>query len=111
MPIAAPVTFGSVSAIISGFISGIVNAWAKVRQMQMNKLTLPTTQPSSAAILRVTRIFWFRVRLCVSHFSSDLRSPGSFVNEPKPYAMPPFRHDEKVVQSQFPPPVRLPFRP
>jgi hypothetical protein len=49
----------------------IVYAWAKVRQTQMNKLTLPTTQPSSAAILRVTRIFWFRVRLCVSHFSSD----------------------------------------
>src|ERR1700712_3126058 len=28
----APVTFGSVSAIIIGFVSGIVYAWAKVRQ-------------------------------------------------------------------------------
>jgi GDP-mannose transporter len=40
---AAPVTFGSVSAIIIGFISGIVYAWAKVRQTQMNKMSLPTT--------------------------------------------------------------------
>jgi GDP-mannose transporter len=46
---AAPVTFGSVSAIIIGFISGIVYAWAKVRQTQMNKLTLPTTQPVMSA--------------------------------------------------------------
>lgn len=40
---AAPVTFGSVSAIIIGFISGIVYAWAKVRQTQMSKMSLPTT--------------------------------------------------------------------
>ncbi|KAI9049323.1 hypothetical protein LZ554_007167 [Drepanopeziza brunnea f. sp. 'monogermtubi'] len=40
---AAPVTFGSVSAIIIGFVSGIVYAWAKVRQTQMNKMSLPTT--------------------------------------------------------------------
>ena len=40
---AAPVTFGSVSAIIIGFISGIVYAWAKVRQTQMAKMSLPTS--------------------------------------------------------------------
>ncbi|CAL3965665.1 hypothetical protein PZA11_002555 [Diplocarpon coronariae] len=40
---AAPVTFGSVSAIIIGFVSGIVYAWAKVRQTQMSKMSLPTT--------------------------------------------------------------------
>src|SRR5882757_1567478 len=33
----APVTVGSVSAIIIGFISGIVYAWAKVRQSQTSK--------------------------------------------------------------------------
>ncbi|KAE8451844.1 GDP-mannose transporter [Mollisiaceae sp. DMI_Dod_QoI] len=46
---AAPVTFGSVSAIIIGFISGIVYTWAKVRQSQMNKMTLPTQQPVMSA--------------------------------------------------------------
>jgi GDP-mannose transporter len=46
---AAPVTFGSVSAIIIGFVSGIVYAWAKVRQTQMNKMALPTTQPVMSA--------------------------------------------------------------
>ena len=40
---AAPVTFGSVSAIIIRFISGIVYAWAKVRQTQMAKMSLPTS--------------------------------------------------------------------
>jgi GDP-mannose transporter len=45
----APVTFGSVSAIIIGFISGIVYAWAKVRQTQANKMTLPTAQPVMSA--------------------------------------------------------------
>src|ERR1700712_2502843 len=40
---AAPITFGSVSAIIIGFVSGIVYAWAKVRQTQMSKMNLPTT--------------------------------------------------------------------
>lgn len=38
---AAPVTFGSVSAIIIGFVSGIVYAWAKVRQSQMSKNSSP----------------------------------------------------------------------
>ncbi|KAI1074076.1 UDP-galactose transporter [Whalleya microplaca] len=46
---AAPVTVGSVSAIILGFISGIVYAWAKVRQTQVAKNTLPTTQPTMSA--------------------------------------------------------------
>lgn len=46
---AAPVTFGSVSAIIIGFISGIVYAWAKVRQTQMSKMSLPTQQPVMSA--------------------------------------------------------------
>jgi GDP-mannose transporter len=46
---AAPVTFGSVSAIIIGFVSGIVYAWAKVRQSQMNKMSLPTAQPVMSA--------------------------------------------------------------
>ncbi|CAG8974882.1 hypothetical protein HYALB_00000497 [Hymenoscyphus albidus] len=46
---AAPVTFGSVSAIIIGFVSGIVYAWAKVRQSQMNKMSLPTSQPVMSA--------------------------------------------------------------
>jgi GDP-mannose transporter len=45
----APVTFGSVSAIFIGFISGIVYAWAKVRQSAMNKMSLPTTQPVMSA--------------------------------------------------------------
>ena len=37
----APVTFGSVSAIFLGFISGIVYAVAKMRQGQQKKETLP----------------------------------------------------------------------
>lgn len=40
----APVTFGSVSAIFVGFVSGIVYAWAKVRQ-SASKATLPLTNP------------------------------------------------------------------
>ena len=40
---AAPVTFGSVSAIIIGFVSGIVYTWAKVRQTQMSKMSLPSS--------------------------------------------------------------------
>lgn len=46
---AAPVTFGSVSAIIIGFVSGLVYAWAKVRQTQMSKMSLPTQQPVMSA--------------------------------------------------------------
>ncbi|TVY81008.1 GDP-mannose transporter [Lachnellula suecica] len=46
---AAPVTFGSVSAIVIGFISGLVFTWAKVRQTQINKMSLPTQQPVMSA--------------------------------------------------------------
>lgn len=48
----APVTFGSVSAIFVGFVSGIVYAVAKVRQNASNKLktVLPTSNiPLSAS--------------------------------------------------------------
>ncbi|KAF2474214.1 UDP-galactose transporter [Lindgomyces ingoldianus] len=46
----AAVTFGSVSAIFVGFISGIVYALAKVRQNSKPKDTLPTTNvPMSAS--------------------------------------------------------------
>jgi GDP-mannose transporter len=44
----APVTFGSVSAIFIGFVSGLVFAWAKVRQT-VSKSVLPTTQVTSAS--------------------------------------------------------------
>lgn len=45
----APVTFGSVSAIFIGFISGIVYALAKVRQGQQKKDVLPTPATVSAS--------------------------------------------------------------
>jgi GDP-mannose transporter len=46
----APVTFGSVSAIFVGFVSGIVYAVAKVRQNSKPKTVLPTTNiPLSAS--------------------------------------------------------------
>lgn len=39
----APVTFGSVSAIFLGFVSGLVYAWAKVRQKAEASMSLPLT--------------------------------------------------------------------
>ncbi|KAH6609488.1 udp-galactose transporter [Trichoderma cornu-damae] len=39
----APVTFGSVSAIIIGFISGLVYTWGKLRQSEKAKMSLPVT--------------------------------------------------------------------
>lgn len=46
----APVTFGSVSAIFVGFVSGLVYALAKVRQNSKPKNILPTTNvPVSAS--------------------------------------------------------------
>jgi GDP-mannose transporter len=36
----APITFGSVSAIIIGFISGLVFAWAKIKQKEESKTTI-----------------------------------------------------------------------
>lgn len=46
---AAPVTLGGVSAIFIGFVSGIVYAWAKVRQSEVAKNTLPIAQPTMSA--------------------------------------------------------------
>lgn len=40
----APVTWGSVSAIAVGFISGLVYAWAKVSQAREKKKGLPMAQ-------------------------------------------------------------------
>lgn len=39
----APVTFGSVSAIFLGFVSGIVYTWGKVQMKEQSKMSLPTT--------------------------------------------------------------------
>lgn len=38
----APVTFGSVSAIALGCVSGIVYTWAKIKEKQMATMSLPT---------------------------------------------------------------------
>ena len=51
----APVTFGSVTAIFIGFVSGIVYAWAKVRQAAVNKMSLPTQQPVMSASSQSSR--------------------------------------------------------
>jgi GDP-mannose transporter len=45
----APVTFGSVSAIFIGFVSGLVYAWAKIKQTMSSKSVLPTSQPVMSA--------------------------------------------------------------
>jgi GDP-mannose transporter len=45
----APVTFGSVSAILVGFVSGLVYAWAKVRQSIQSRNTLPISHPTVGA--------------------------------------------------------------
>lgn len=50
---AAPVTLGSVSAIVIGFVSGIVYAWAKVMEKatRSSKTVLPTVeQPQSVSL-------------------------------------------------------------
>jgi GDP-mannose transporter len=39
----APVTFGSVSAIFLGFVSGLIYTWARVRQAAVSRMVLPTT--------------------------------------------------------------------
>jgi GDP-mannose transporter len=52
----APITVGSVSAIFLGFVSGLVYAWAKVRQKTNPKSVLPTTnQPVVSASSQRTR--------------------------------------------------------
>ncbi|KAH8771113.1 UDP-galactose transporter [Diaporthe sp. PMI_573] len=40
----APVTVGGVSAILIAFVSGIVYAWAKIREKEMAKMSLPTAK-------------------------------------------------------------------
>jgi len=45
----APVTFGSVSAIVIGFVSGLVYTWAGVRAREQAKMTLPTSKPVMSA--------------------------------------------------------------
>lgn len=52
---AAPVTVGSVSAIFIGFVSGIVYAWARVRQTMASKDTLPTVRPTMSASAKSSR--------------------------------------------------------
>jgi GDP-mannose transporter len=45
----APVTFGSVSAIFVGFVSGLVYAWAKVKQNAKARTSLPISNPVGSA--------------------------------------------------------------
>lgn len=46
----APITFGSITAILVGFISGLVYAWAKVRQRVQDVGILPTSnKPTMSA--------------------------------------------------------------
>ncbi|KAM5353756.1 hypothetical protein ACJ41O_000406 [Fusarium nematophilum] len=50
----APVTVGSVSAIFIGFVSGIVYAWARVKQ-SVSRDTLPTVRPTMSASAKSSR--------------------------------------------------------
>lgn len=45
----APVTFGSVSAILLGFFSGLVYGYGKMKQREHFKQVLPTSQPTMSA--------------------------------------------------------------
>ena len=45
----APVTFGSVSAILLGFFSGLVYGYGKMKQREQSKQVLPTSQPAISA--------------------------------------------------------------
>lgn len=40
----APVTLGGVSAVLVGFVSGIVYAWAKVMEKNMANMSLPSAK-------------------------------------------------------------------
>jgi GDP-mannose transporter len=51
----APITFGSVTAIAVGFVSGLVFAWAKVRQKAQDVGILPTTKPTMSASAQSNR--------------------------------------------------------
>jgi GDP-mannose transporter len=45
----APVTFGSLSAILLGFFSGLVYGYGKMKQREQSKQVLPTSQPAMSA--------------------------------------------------------------
>lgn len=45
----APVTFGSVSAILVGFFSGLIYGYGKMKQKEKSKQILPTSQPGISA--------------------------------------------------------------
>jgi GDP-mannose transporter len=45
----APVTFGSVSAILLGFFSGLVYGYGKMKQREQSKQVLPTSQLAMSA--------------------------------------------------------------
>ncbi|KAJ5538679.1 GDP-mannose transporter [Penicillium frequentans] len=45
----APVTFGSITAILLGFFSGLIYGYGKVKQKQQPKEVLPTSQPPMSA--------------------------------------------------------------
>ncbi|KAF2464803.1 GDP-mannose transporter [Lindgomyces ingoldianus] len=45
----APVTFGSISAILLGFFSGLVYGHGKMKQRELSKQVLPTSQPAMSA--------------------------------------------------------------
>ncbi|KAK3906342.1 GDP-mannose transporter [Staphylotrichum tortipilum] len=52
----APITFGSVTAILVGFVSGLVFAWAKVRQKAQETGILPTSnKPTMSASAQSSR--------------------------------------------------------
>ena len=42
----APVTFGSISAILLGFFSGLIYGYGKMKQREQSKQVLPTSQPA-----------------------------------------------------------------
>lgn len=46
---AAPVTFGSVTAIFLGFVSGLIFTYSKVRSSGGGKDSLPTSRPTMSA--------------------------------------------------------------
>ena len=51
----APITFGSVTAIFLGFVSGLVFTWAKLRQKGQEVGILPTSKPTMSASAQSNR--------------------------------------------------------
>jgi GDP-mannose transporter len=45
----APVTIGSISAILLGFFSGLVYGYGKMKQREQSKQVLPTSRPAMSA--------------------------------------------------------------